>query len=79
MLVELHLLATSTSPTWVASVLGRDKGGVFTADFEGENNTLVELGDGENMVLDCKVFLRQDKTVSLNEIILAKKLKISIG
>ena len=72
MLLELDLLATSTSPTWVASVLGRDKEGVFTADFEGKNNSVVELGDGENMVLDCKVFLRQDKTVSLNEIILAK-------
>ena len=66
-MIELQLLGTSTSPTWVASLLGRDKGGVFTADFEGENNTVVELGDGENMVLDCKVFLRQDKTVSLNE------------
>ena len=31
--------------------------------FEGENNTLVELGDGDNIILDCKVFLKQEKTV----------------
>ena len=62
-MIELHLLASSTSPTWIASVLGQDKEGVFTADFEGKNNTRMELGDGDSMVLDCKVFLRQDKTV----------------
>ena len=64
MLTELHLLGSSTSPTWIASVLGQDKQGVFTADFEGQNNTVVEVGDGDSMALDCRVFLRQDKTVS---------------
>jgi hypothetical protein len=34
---------------------------VFTADFEGESNTIVEMG--ESVVLDCKVFLKQEKTV----------------
>ena len=37
--------------------------GIFSADFEEENNTWVELGDGENMTLDCRVFLKQEKTV----------------
>ena len=44
--------------------MGRSKHGVFTADFEGENNTVVELEDGDNILLDCKVFLRKEKTVS---------------
>ena len=44
-------------------MLGQSKQGVFSADFENDNNTWVELGDGENMTLDCRVFLKQDKTV----------------
>ena len=48
---------------WLDSVLGQSKQGVFSADFEDDNNTWVELGDGENMTLDCRVFLKQDKTV----------------
>jgi hypothetical protein len=39
--------------------------GVFTADFEGKNNTVMELGDGDNTMLDCKVFLKQEQTVSM--------------
>jgi len=59
------LLSSSTwSPSWLDSALGQSKQGVFTADFEGENNTRVELDDGDNVMLDCKVFLRKEKTIS---------------
>ena len=37
--------------------------------FESQNNTVVELRDGDNLVLDCKVFLKQDKTVRLITVI----------
>ena len=58
------LLSSSTwSPSWLDSALGQSKQGVFTADFEGENNTRLELEDGDNIMLDCKVFLRKEKTV----------------
>jgi len=56
--------STTRSPSWLDSALGRSKQGVFTADFEGENNTVVELEDGDNILLDCKVFLRKEKTIS---------------
>ena len=46
-------------------MLGQSKQGVFSADFEEENNTWVELGDGDNMTLDCRVFLKQEKTVNV--------------
>jgi len=60
-----NLLSSYTSSSsWLDSVLGQSKHGVFTADFEGENNTLVELGDGDNTTLDCKVYLKQEKTIS---------------
>ena len=58
-----QLLSSNTSPTWLNSVLGKSKQGVFTAEFEGENNTVLELGDGDSVVLDCKVFLKQEKMV----------------
>ena len=32
--------------------------------FQDDNNTRVVLGDGDNLTLDCRVFLKQDKTVS---------------
>ena len=32
--------------------------------FEGANNTIVRARSGENVTLDCVVFLRQDTTVS---------------
>ena len=53
--------------TWLDTVLGQTRQGVFTADFEEKNNTSLELGDGDNMTLDCRVFLKQEKTVSNNE------------
>ena len=52
-----------TDPSWLDSVLGQSKQGIFSADFEEENNTWVELGDGDNITLDCRVFLKQEKTV----------------
>ena len=55
---------SSTAQTdWLDSVLGQSKQGIFSADFEEENNTWVELGDGDNITLDCRVFLKQEKTV----------------
>lgn len=53
--------------SWLDTVLGQTRQGVFTADFEEKNNTSLELGDGDNMTLDCRVFLKQEKTVSNNE------------
>ena len=58
-----NLSSKTVSDSWLDSVLGQSKQGVFSADFEDDNNTWVELGDGENMTLDCRVFLKQDKTV----------------
>ena len=49
---------------WIDS-LKADKAGVFTADFEEENGTVVEVRDGTDAVLDCRVYLRHDKTVSI--------------
>ena len=54
---------SASNHTWLNSVLGISKQGVFSADFEGTNNTLVEVGDGDNVMLNCKVFLKQEKTV----------------
>ena len=58
-------MTTNTSLTWLDSVLGKSKQGVFRDDFEGLNNTVVEVGDGGNAMLDCKVFLKLEKTVWL--------------
>ena len=52
-----------TESSWLDTVLGQSKQGIFSADFEEENNTWVELGDGDNITLDCRVFLKQEKTV----------------
>jgi len=56
--------SSNSSSSWLDSVLGQSRQGVFTADFEGENNTLLEVGDGDNIILDCRVFLKQEKTIS---------------
>ena len=78
MLIPDSLLSSSTwSPSWLDSALGQSKQGVFTADFEGENNTRLELEDGDNIMLDCKVFLRKDKTVSLNSRTIPQGIKFS--
>lgn len=58
-----NLSSKSSTDSWLDSVLGQSRQGIFSADFEDDNNTWVELGDGENMTLDCRVFLKQDKTV----------------
>ena len=60
----MHLLSSTTSPSWLDSVLGQPKQGVFSASFEGVNNTVLEFDDGDNASIDCKVFLKQEKTVS---------------
>ena len=33
--------------------------------FEGQNNTILRARTGENVTLDCVVFLRQDTTVTM--------------
>ena len=57
--------SSTTNPSWI-NLLGNLKQGVSTVHFDGVNNTVVQLGDSDNMVLDCKVFLRQGKTVSID-------------
>ena len=54
----------STTNSWI-DLLGLVKQGVSTVGFESQNNTMVELRDGNKLVLDCKVFLKHDKTVRL--------------
>ena len=48
---------------WLDSLLGNSKKGVFTADFEEINGTTVEVRDGTRALLNCRVYLRHDKTV----------------
>ena len=60
---DLNIMTCNTSSTWLDSVLGQSKHGVFSADFEGKNNTVLEVGDGDSVMLDCNVFLKQEKTV----------------
>ena len=55
-------------PEWLESVLGASKEGVFTADFLSKNGTTVSVRDGGTAVLDCRVYLRHDKTVGEQEI-----------
>ena len=50
-------------PLWLESVLGESKEGVFTADFLSPNGTTVTVRDGGTALLDCRVYLRHDKTV----------------
>lgn len=40
------------------------KQGVFEADFESENGTTISVRDGRSVILNCKVYLIHDKTVS---------------
>ena len=58
--VSGNICSKTNSDSWLDSW---SKQGVFSADFEDENNTQVQLGDGDNMTLDCRVFLKQEKTV----------------
>ena len=43
----------------------KSKQGVFEADFESENGTTISVRDGGSVILNCKVYLIHDKTVSL--------------
>ena len=61
----MSTMSTNSPLTWLDSVLGKPSQGLFRADFEGLNNTVVEVGDGDNAMLDCRVFLKQEKTVRL--------------
>ena len=60
--------APAEEPEWLESVLGASKEGVFTADFLSKNGTTVSVRDGGTAVLDCRVYLRHDKTVGEHEI-----------
>ena len=56
----------SDDKEWVDGLLGgKSKHGVYTADFLDENGTTVAVRDGDTAILDCNVYLRHDKTVSL--------------
>ena len=46
-------------------MLGASKEGVFTADFLSPNGTTVTVRDGGTALLDCRVYLRHDKTVRM--------------
>ena len=51
----------SSSPSWLTTVLDNGSGG----QFEGENNTLVELEDGGSLLLPCKVSsMQQRRTIT---------------
>ena len=42
----------------------KSKHGVFEADFENQNGTTVTVRDGDSVILNCRVYLLHDKTVS---------------
>lgn len=48
----------------LSQVLIKSKQGVFSADFEDKNGTRINVRDGETASMDCRVFLKQDKTIS---------------
>ena len=57
----------TSSPSWIDGLLrGKSKQGVFTADFLDENDTTLAVRDGETALLNCSVYLRHDKTVTIN-------------
>ena len=59
-----HPEKSKQSDLWLDSVLGGEsKEGVFTADFLSPNGTTVTVRDGGTALLDCRVYLRHDKTV----------------
>ncbi|XP_059089430.1 uncharacterized protein LOC131885416 isoform X2 [Tigriopus californicus] len=45
---------------WMSSLSNKE--GTFTADFEEENGTTIAVRDGTKAVLNCRVYLRHDKT-----------------
>ena len=47
----------------------KSKKGVFEADFENVNNTIVNVRDGDSVLLNCRVYLLHDKTVSVLNIL----------
>ena len=52
----------SSTPHFLDTLL-EPKTGVYTADFEQANGTIISVRDGTSAVLDCKVYLRHNKTV----------------
>ena len=60
--VSASSVSQTSKNSFLDSVL-TDKSGVFTADFDEANGTEITVRDGTSALLDCKVYLRHDKTV----------------
>ncbi len=55
---------SNSNEEWLDQLL-EPKTGVFEADFEEENGTTVTVRDGKSALLNCRVYLLHDKTVSV--------------
>ena len=65
---ESSITKNNSSSSWIDGLLGgKSKHGVFTADFLDENGTTVTVRDGEMAMLNCSVYLRHNKTVSIQK------------
>jgi hypothetical protein len=64
--VSIWAMMTNKPPSdaWLAKLLGKSKQGVYEADFEDENGTTINVRDGNSVLLNCRVYLIHDKTVS---------------
>ena len=57
----------SSTSSWIDGLLGgKSKQGVYTADFLDDNGTMISVRDGETAILNCSVYLRHNKTVSIS-------------
>ena len=64
---ESSITKNTSSSSWIDGLLGgKSKHGVFTADFLDDNGTIVTVRDGETAMLNCSVYLRHNKTVSIS-------------
>jgi len=57
----------SSTSSWIDGLLGgKSKQGVYSADFLDDNGTMISVRDGETAILNCSVYLRHNKTVSIS-------------
>ena len=57
----------SSTSSWIDGLLGgKSKQGVYSADFLDDNGTTISVRDGETAILNCSVYLRHNKTVSIS-------------